>query len=198
MKRAVCLILSVLMLFACAQMLAEETWSDWSQLEPGLWHRTGAVPDASGMVMEQWATGATAAELVKTGDMMKGYGATGKLAWTSASQYGAQGEILSQTNYNYDENGVLTQGALTVMGADGSLETVWALIMIAHDDAGFTTQVQQYDKEDTLLGMTTTTYDTQGNFVSGTVLNMETKQNDAVTQPPEMDPIREEWLQKRS
>lgn len=198
MKRIVCLILSLLMLSGLAVALDEDTWSEWKELEPGLWHRTRPVPDVAGMVMEQRATGATVAELVMTEEITKGYGENGKLAWTSANHYNAQGGIEIQANYNYDENGVLSHGALTFMGADGNLEKIWALIITHNADGGFSTQIQEYDKDDALLAFTLTTYDKDGNFVSGSVMNMETKNNEAVDVAPAEDPIKDEWFKKLS
>ncbi|NLD33851.1 MAG: hypothetical protein GX653_02975 [Clostridiales bacterium] len=195
MKRLACVALSMLLL-CLVSAVAEEGWSTWQELSSGLWQRESLALDEGGTVMVQRAKGDSVKELVPTENMVKGYGETGKLAWTNTYYLDDEEKILSQANYNYDEKGILAHGAVTIMDEDGVPEIILVLSVTSNQDGSFTTQVEMFDRQDVLLSRTHTVYDRDGNFISGTVFNLETKENDEATQPPAQDPIQEEWLKK--
>lgn len=198
MKRIICLMLSALLLLGLVPALAADNWGEWKELEPGLWQRITLAPNDKGEMREQQAKGAAETELILTVDMIKGYGKNGKLSWTYTDYYLDDGETIRSTAiYNYNKKGVLTHGAITYKDEYGDPEIIWALSVKPKKDR-FITQVELFDAEDTLQFRVHTTYDHDGNFISGTKFNMETKKNDEVTAPPAEDPIREEWLKKLS
>lgn len=193
MKKIVCMALSIMLMTGLGAALAEEIWGEWTELAPGLWQREGTVSQLPGMEHPQGQGN----EAAITVDDNKMYHENGKLSWTDTRYLDAQGNVLAQLSYNYDESGTLSHGALTLMAEDGTPETIWVL-MVTGNKEGFTTQVEQFSKDDMLQSRTNTVYDVAGNFVSGTRLNMETQQEEALSDAPEMDPIREAWLKSNT
>lgn len=194
MKKIIGAFLAVLLLVGLFAAQAETVWQEWQEIAPGTWQRAGSHPGMPESAFQQRGMGPTAAEVVMTEESETGFGEDGLPLWTIRHTLDADGLVLYYAVFNFDETGTLTNGSLTQRDADGAVVQVWSCIFRLHEDGGFNTQIDLYDKDDTLLSTVKAVYDKDGVFLGGEVLKGGASAFEAMDEPPAMDPIRDEWL----
>lgn len=186
-------IAALLLVLPVAQ--GETLWGDWQQLSPGQWYRTGAGDGDPQSFHQEWAECRTMDALRMTRQRAWEVSEQGLMTWSGHKEYRPDGSMSSLSHFNYNQAGILIHGARTDYDPAGTLAFVWACILTQDQGGSFSTQLERYDAAEKLLFRIKAQYDQEGRFVKGERLDPETNQLEQLTQAPEEDPIREEWLE---
>ena len=197
MRKAVCALLIMALMLGLFPAQAELAWGEWSELEPGLWQRAGQNPDEPEMIYQQLGEGKTAAELTITQQYSKSFGENRIPVWSMRDYFNADGQKTAYENYNYDEKGTLSHGAFTLLDGEGKIKEVFSMIVKPSGDGGFETQIEIFNDKNEQIGLIMMLYDKEGWLISASQLNPDSGNWDLPADPPERDPIRDEWLRDK-
>lgn len=194
MKQRVCALLVALLLLGLLPVQAEVVWQPWQETTPGLWSRTGSDTDNTNITYEQRSQDTEKPELYITVTIESERDESGHLIWSMRETTDAQALLLSRLMCNYDEQGVLSHGSLTIMNEAGEIDRVWACNIRQTGEGGFATSNTLFDGQDHEIMIVKAEYDKQGAFLSGQTIDYKTREEKPLASMPEEDPLREEWL----
>ncbi|NLX82413.1 MAG: hypothetical protein GXZ04_01140 [Clostridiales bacterium] len=184
----------VILLF-CLPALAEDfTWEEWTQLDTGIWQRSGTRMMEGGVILkEQQAEGPNADELIITQDFNREYNEEGVLQISNRTVYDTAGNLKLIENYEFNQAGVLIRGAITRYN-EGKVEKILAGIFTLRDDGSFKTQINVLEGNEPEPLVFHLEYEKDGTFISITQCNSNTGQYEQADYEMESDPFRDTWL----